>query len=49
MATERTAADLYRHNTFPLIVCTGANAPTIIERLPRGDAVHYRERAVDRV
>ena len=31
---------------FPLIVFTGANAPTTIERFPRGEAVHYREHAI---
>ncbi|MEU5848747.1 YdcF family protein [Saccharopolyspora shandongensis] len=40
--------DLYRGGFFPLIVFTGANAPTTVERFPRGEAVHYRERALDR-
>src|SRR5688500_9683667 len=40
------AADLWHHEVFPLIVFTGANAPTTIERFPRGEAVHYRERAL---
>lgn len=31
---------------FPLIVFTGADAPTTIERFPRGEAVHYREHAI---
>jgi uncharacterized SAM-binding protein YcdF (DUF218 family) len=31
---------------FPLIVFTGANAPTTIDRFPRGEAVHYREHAL---
>ena len=26
---------------------TGANAPTTVERFPRGEAVHYRERAIE--
>ncbi|WP_344135369.1 YdcF family protein [Pedococcus bigeumensis] len=38
-------ADLYRQGRFPLIVFTGANAPTTIEAFPRGEAVHYAERA----
>lgn len=38
-------ADLYRQGRFPLIVFTGANAPTTIEVFPRGEAVHYAERA----
>ncbi|MFF0635166.1 YdcF family protein [Nocardia sp. NPDC004151] len=41
------AADLYHSGTFPLIVFTGANAPTTVDRFPRGEAVHFRERAID--
>ena len=40
-------AELYRQGLFPLIVFTGANAPTTIDRFPRGEAVHYRERALE--
>lgn len=40
-------ADLYAERLFPLIVFTGANAPTTVERFPRGEAVHYREIALD--
>jgi hypothetical protein len=40
-------AELYRQGMFPLIVFTGANAPTTIDRFPRGEAVHYRERALE--
>ncbi|MBO0607793.1 YdcF family protein [Myceligenerans salitolerans] len=39
------AADLYRQGRFPLVVFTGANAPTTLERFPRGEAVHFAERA----
>ncbi|GAA1870998.1 YdcF family protein [Pseudonocardia ailaonensis] len=39
-------ADLYHQGYFPRIVFTGANAPTTIERFPRGEAVHYREHAL---
>lgn len=39
-------AELYHEGMFPLIVFTGANAPTTIDRFPRGEAVHYRERAL---
>ncbi|MGC5013137.1 YdcF family protein [Streptosporangium sp. DT93] len=42
------AADLYLQGLFPLIVFTGANAPTTISRFPRGEAVHYKEHAVER-
>lgn len=40
------AAELYREGMFPRIVFTGANAPTTIERFPRGEAVHYRDHAI---
>ncbi|MBE9376094.1 YdcF family protein [Saccharopolyspora sp. HNM0983] len=41
------AAQLYARGLFDLIVFTGANAPTSLERFPRGEAVHYREIALD--
>jgi uncharacterized SAM-binding protein YcdF (DUF218 family) len=40
------AAELYRRGLFPLLVFTGANAPTTAGRFPRGEAVHYREAAL---
>lgn len=40
------AAELYRRGFFPRIVFTGANAPTTVERFPRGEAVHFREHAL---
>lgn len=40
-------AELYHQGVIPRIVFTGANAPTTIERLPRGEAVHYREHAIN--
>ncbi|MCP3800482.1 YdcF family protein [Allokutzneria sp. A3M-2-11 16] len=40
-------AELYERGTFPLIVFTGANAPTTIDRFPRGEAVHYCEHALE--
>lgn len=40
-------AELYHQDLFPLMVFTGANAPTTIDRFPRGEAVHYRERALE--
>ncbi|MGH8879361.1 MAG: YdcF family protein [Stackebrandtia sp.] len=39
-------AELYEQGMFNRIVFTGANAPTTVERFPRGEAVHYREHAV---
>lgn len=41
-------AKLYHQGLFPMIVFTGANAPTTVERFPRGEAVHYREHALER-
>lgn len=39
------AAELYSRGLFPLIVFSGANAPTTVEMFPRGEAVHYAEHA----
>ncbi|GAA1229031.1 YdcF family protein [Prauserella halophila] len=39
-------AEMFQQGMFPRIVFTGANAPTTIERFPRGEAVHYREHAI---
>lgn len=41
------AVDLYKRGMAPLIVFTGATSPTTRERMPRGEAVHYRERALE--
>ncbi|UWZ60213.1 YdcF family protein [Dactylosporangium aurantiacum] len=41
------ATDLYHRGYFPRIVFTGANAPTTIDRFPRGEAVHYAEYAIE--
>ncbi|MBK1784885.1 YdcF family protein [Prauserella cavernicola] len=40
-------AELFHRGVFPLLVFTGANAPTTVERFPRGEAVHYREHALE--
>nr|WP_206325836.1 MULTISPECIES: YdcF family protein [unclassified Streptomyces] len=42
-----TAVDLYRRGLAPLLVFTGATSPTTRERMPRGEAVHYHERALE--
>ncbi|MGY3201252.1 YdcF family protein [Streptomyces sp. TE5632] len=42
-----TTADLYHRGMMPLIVFTGATSRTTRERMPRGEAEHYRERAVE--
>ncbi|MFJ6432494.1 YdcF family protein [Streptomyces sp. NPDC091416] len=41
------AVDLYRRGMTPLIVFTGATSRTTRARMPRGEAVHYRERALE--
>jgi uncharacterized SAM-binding protein YcdF (DUF218 family) len=41
------AVRLFHQGMFPRIVFTGANAPTTIERFPRGEAVHYGEYAIE--
>ncbi|MEV6164687.1 YdcF family protein [Streptomyces sp. NPDC052052] len=42
-----TAVSLYRRGMMPLIVFTGATSRTTRDRMPRGEAVHYRERALE--
>ncbi|MFD9099469.1 YdcF family protein [Streptomyces virginiae] len=39
--------DLYQRGLTPLIVFTGATSATTRARMPRGEAVHYRERALE--
>ncbi|MET9853265.1 YdcF family protein [Streptomyces sp. NPDC006450] len=39
--------DLYQRGMMPLIVFTGATSRTTHERMPRGEAGHYRERALE--
>ncbi|MGW3607482.1 YdcF family protein [Micromonospora sp. NPDC005161] len=41
------ATRLFHEGLFPWIVFTGANAPTTVERFPRGEAVHYSEYAIE--
>src|SRR4051794_28542189 len=41
------AVDLYRRGMAPLLVFTGATSRTTRARVPRGEAVHYRERALE--
>ncbi|MFI1838206.1 YdcF family protein [Streptomyces olivaceoviridis] len=42
-----TTVDLYRQGMAPLIVFTGATSLTTRDRMPRGEAEHYRDRAVE--
>jgi len=46
LGVSSCAAELFHRGLFPLIVFTGANAPTTISRFPRGEAVHYRDHAM---
>ncbi|UXY20289.1 YdcF family protein [Streptomyces cynarae] len=39
-------AELYHQGMAPVIVFTGSTSPTTRARMPRGEAVHYRERAL---
>ncbi|WP_327383304.1 MULTISPECIES: YdcF family protein [unclassified Streptomyces] len=41
------SADLYRAGLFPVVVFTGGNSPTTRARFPRGEAVHFREHALE--
>ncbi|WP_031484210.1 YdcF family protein [Streptomyces bicolor] len=42
-----TTAELYHRGMARLIVFTGATSRTTRERMPRGEAEHYRDRAVE--
>jgi len=46
LGVATSAAELYHWQIVPLIVFTGANAPTTAAIFPRGEAVHYREHAL---
>ncbi|MFE5851735.1 YdcF family protein [Streptomyces sp. NPDC056500] len=41
------AAELYLSGLFPTLVFTGGNSPTTVKVFPRGEAVHFREHAID--
>ncbi|MET8113558.1 YdcF family protein [Streptomyces prasinus] len=42
-----TTVALYRRGMMPLIVFTGATSQTTQGRMPRGEAEHYRDRALE--
>ncbi|MFH8609147.1 YdcF family protein [Streptomyces sp. NPDC018029] len=42
-----TTVGLYRRGMMPVIVFTGATSRTTRESMPRGEAEHYRERAIE--
>lgn len=41
------SAELYHSGIFPTLVFTGGNSPTTKARFPRGEAVHFRDHAID--
>ncbi|MBB6119483.1 YdcF family protein [Nocardiopsis algeriensis] len=41
------ASELYHAGLFPTLVLTGGNSPATAEVFPRGEAVHFRERALE--
>ncbi|MGW5880457.1 YdcF family protein [Nocardiopsis terrae] len=41
------AAELYHAGLFPALVFTGGNSPSTVEVFPAGEAVHFRERALE--
>lgn len=41
------SAGLYLRGLAPVMVFTGSTSPTTRDRMPRGEAVHYRERALE--
>jgi uncharacterized SAM-binding protein YcdF (DUF218 family) len=43
----RQAAELHTRGLFDLLVFSGATSPTTAARFPRGEAVHYREIAIE--
>ncbi|MEV7217878.1 YdcF family protein [Kitasatospora cineracea] len=47
LGVATTAARLYTAGMAPRVLFTGANSPTTQERFPRGEAIHYREHAIE--
>lgn len=47
LGVAAVSAELYRAGLFPTLVFTGGNSPTTATRFPRGEAVHYREHALE--
>ncbi|MTD57083.1 YdcF family protein [Amycolatopsis pithecellobii] len=41
------AAELFHRGLFPVMVFSGANSRETFEMFPRGEGVHYRERALE--
>ncbi|MGJ5827280.1 YdcF family protein [Streptomyces ossamyceticus] len=47
LGVANTAVELYKRGLVPLLVFTGATSPTTRAHMPRGEAIHYRERALE--
>ncbi|MFD6243302.1 MULTISPECIES: YdcF family protein [Streptomyces] len=47
LGVAEATADFYLRGLAPLVVFTGATSRTTEDRMPRGEAVHYKERAVE--
>ncbi|NUV78158.1 YdcF family protein [Streptomyces fungicidicus] len=47
IGVAEATADLYFRGLAPLIVFTGATSRTTADRMPRGEAEHYKKRAVE--
>ncbi|MER6325893.1 YdcF family protein [Streptomyces coelicoflavus] len=47
LGVAEVTAELYHQGMAPVIVFTGATSPTTQALMPRGEAVHYRERALE--
>jgi uncharacterized SAM-binding protein YcdF (DUF218 family) len=47
LGVAQIATELYHRHMYPWLLFTGANTPTTIEAFPRGEAIHYREYAIE--
>ncbi|MFD4377503.1 YdcF family protein [Streptomyces sp. NPDC058486] len=47
LGVAAASADLYHRGLFATLVFTGGNSPTTRARFPRGEAVHFREHALE--
>jgi uncharacterized SAM-binding protein YcdF (DUF218 family) len=47
LGVATVTAELYHAGFFPVVVFSGATSKTTIDRFPRGEAIHYRDHALD--
>jgi len=47
LGVAMVATDLFGRGMFPYLIFTGANAPTTVERFPQGEAIAYRDYAIE--